>query len=109
MREDNQILTRNVLNKTSTHDIYLTFHIAVGWALWRAPVIQLLWKPGLADRLRVGVLFVVVLWRSGAHAKLGIDMVVRSEGWTTRSSKEGRTGPGRKRSRQKSPCGAVAG
>jgi hypothetical protein len=66
-------------------------------------------KPGLVDRLRLGVLLVVALWRSGVRAKLGIDMVDSAEAKTTRSSKEGRTGPGRKLSRQKSPCGAVVG
>ena len=100
---------RPVMNIRNAGYIKVISHPTIGRALWRAPVIQLLWKPGLVDRLRAGVLFVVVLWRSGVHAKLGIDMVARSEGWTTRSSKEGRIGPGRKRSRQKSPCGAVAG
>ena len=67
------------------------------------------WKPGLVDRLRSGVLLIVGLWRLGVRTKLGIDMVGSAEAKTTRSSKEGRTGPGRKRSRQKSPCGAVVG
>ena len=61
------------------------------------------------DRLRLGVLFVVVLWRSGVRIKLGIDMVGSAEARTTRLTKEGRTGPGWKHSRQKSPCGAVMG
>lgn len=67
------------------------------------------WKPGLVDHLSLGALLVVALWRSGVRTKLGIDMVGSAEARTTRSSKEGRTGPGRKRSRQKSPCGAVVG
>lgn len=61
------------------------------------------------DRLSLGVLLVVILWRSGVRTKLGIDMVGSAEARTTRLSKEGRIGPGRKRSRQKSPCGAVVG
>lgn len=61
------------------------------------------------DRLHLGVLFIVVLWRSGVRIKLGIDMVGSAEARTTRLSKEGRIGPGRGRSRQKSLCGAVMG
>ena len=67
------------------------------------------WRSGLVDHLSSGALLVVALWRSGVRAKLGIDMVGSAEAETTRSSKEGRTGPGRKLSRQKSPCGAVVG
>ena len=59
--------------------IYLEIASSLGWALWRAPVIQLLWKPGLVDRLSSGVLYVVALWRSGVHAKLGTDMVSLAE------------------------------
>ncbi|CAH1230029.1 Hypp275 [Branchiostoma lanceolatum] len=67
------------------------------------------WRLGLVDRLRPGVLRRAVLWRSGVHAKFGIDMVSPGEPRATRSSKEGRTGPGWKQSRQKSPCRSVAG
>jgi hypothetical protein len=59
--------------------------------------------------LRAGFLPVVVLCRSGVRTKLGINMVAPSEGRASRLSKEGRTGPGQKCSRQKSPCQAVVG
>ena len=61
------------------------------------------------DGLRSGSLPGVVLCRSGVRAKPGINMVSLGELDVSRLSKEGRTGPGRKRSRQKSPCWAVAG
>ena len=61
------------------------------------------------DGLRSGVLLGVVLCRSGVRTKLGINMVTSRELRVSRLSKEGRTGPGRKRSRQKSSCRAVVG
>ena len=67
------------------------------------------WRRRLVDGLRSGFLPGVVLCRSGVRAKPGINMVSLGEPEVTRLSKEGRTGPGRKRSRQKSPCWAVAG
>lgn len=67
------------------------------------------WRPGLMDGLSLGSLLVIVLCRSGVRAKLGINMVTLAEAGTTRLSKAGRIGPGRKRSKQKSPCPAVVG
>ena len=61
------------------------------------------------DGLRAGVLLVAALCRSGVHAKPGVDMVGPGEPRLTRSSKEGRTGPGWKHSRQKAPRLAVVG
>lgn len=61
------------------------------------------------DGLSLGSLLVMVLCRSGVRAKLGINMVTLAEARTTRLTKEGRTGPGRKRSKQKSSCLAVVG
>ena len=61
------------------------------------------------DGLRSGALRCAALCRSGVHAKPGVDMVGPAEARSTRLSKEGRTGPGRKRSRQKSPRWAVVG
>ena len=78
-------------------------------AQWRAPVIQATGRLRLADRLSSGVLSCSGLCRSGVHAKFGIDMVLQGEPGTTRSSKEGCTGPGRKRSRSKPPCRSVVG
>ena len=63
----------------------------------------------MVDGLRVGVLLLVGLCRLGVRTKLGINMVGPVEAGHTRLSKEGRTGPGRTRSRQKSPCQAVVG
>ena len=59
--------------------------------------------------LRLGALLSDALCRSGVRTKLGINMVSSAEARGTRLSKEGRNGPGRKRSRQKSPCQAVVG
>ena len=61
------------------------------------------------DGLRLGLLLVTALCRSGVRTKPGVNMVVTAEAIATRLSKEGRTGPGRKRSRQKSPRSAVVG
>ena len=58
----------------------------------------------MVDDLRSGSLPIGVLCRSGVRAKLGINMVTLGELGVSRLSKEGRIGPGRKRSRQKSPC-----
>ena len=63
----------------------------------------------MVDCLRAGVLPSGVLCRSGVRTKLGINMVALGEPRITRLSKEGRTGPGWKHSRQKSPCRAVVG
>uniref|UniRef100_A0A0L8HPT1 Uncharacterized protein n=1 Tax=Octopus bimaculoides TaxID=37653 RepID=A0A0L8HPT1_OCTBM len=57
----------------------------------------------------MGVLVIGLLWRSGVRAKFGINMVLERELIRTSLSKEGRFGPGRKRSRQKAPCRAVVG
>jgi len=59
--------------------------------------------------LRMGSLFGVALCRSGVRTKLGVNMVDMVEAVSTRLSKEGRIGPGRKRSRQKSSHPAVVG
>ncbi len=48
-------------------------------------------------------------YSSGVRTKFGIDMVLLGELGTTRSSKEGWTGPGRRRSRSKPPCRSVVG
>ena len=61
------------------------------------------------DGLRSGSLRCAALCRSGVRAKPGVNMVGLAEARTTRLSKEGRIGPGRKRSRQKSPRWAVVG
>ena len=61
------------------------------------------------DGLSAGVLLSSVPCRSGVRAKLGINMVILKEFGISRLSKEGRTGPGGKPSRQKSPCRAVVG
>ncbi|GLD56106.1 homeodomain-interacting protein kinase 3-like protein [Lates japonicus] len=76
---------------------------------WRAPVIQVTGRLRLADRLSSGALSCSGLCRSGVRTKFGIDMVLLGEPGTTRSSKEGCTGPGRKRSRSKPPCRSVVG
>ena len=67
------------------------------------------WSSGLVDGLRAGALSSGDPCRSGVRAKQGINMVSPGEPRRTRLSKEGRTGPGWKHSRQKSPCSAVAG
>ena len=54
---------------------------------------------GNMDGLCAEVLLVVALCRSGVHAKPGVDMVAPGEPRLTRSSKEGRTGPGWKHSK----------
>ena len=61
------------------------------------------------DGLRSGYLLVAALCRSGVHTKPGVNMVDLAEVRSPRLSKEGRTGPGRKRSRQNSPRSAVVG
>ena len=43
------------------------------------------------------------------HVKCGINMVSLAEVGATRLIEKGQTGPGWKRSSQKSPCGAVTG
>ncbi|CAH1779999.1 unnamed protein product, partial [Owenia fusiformis] len=85
--------------------------------LWNESIISYLgntlncftWRLGLWNGLRAGVLLVGALCRSGVRTKLGINMVTPGEPRVPRLSKEGRTGPGRKRSRQKSSCRAVVG
>ncbi|CAL1578377.1 unnamed protein product [Knipowitschia caucasica] len=76
---------------------------------WRAPVIQATGRLRLEERLSSGALSCSGLCRSGVRTKFGIDMVLLGEPGTTRSSKEGCTGPGRKRSRSKPPCRSVVG
>lgn len=76
---------------------------------WRAPVIQVTGRLRLEDRLSSGALCCSGLCRSGVRTKFGIDMVLLGELGTTRSSKEGCTGPGRRRSRSKPPCRSVVG
>jgi len=76
---------------------------------WRAPVIQVTGRLSLAERLSSGALSCSALCRSGVRTKFGIDMVLLGEPGATRSSKEGCTGPGRKRSRSKPPCRSVVG
>jgi len=66
-------------------------------------------RPGSADGLRAGHLPGAGLCRPGVRAKPGINMVGGGEPLPSRLPKERRTGPGRKRSRQKSPCQAVVG
>ena len=63
----------------------------------------------MEDGLRSGFLLPRVLCRSGVRTKLGINMASSRELGDARLTKEGRIGPGRKRSRQKSPCSAVVG
>ena len=67
------------------------------------------WRSGSEDGLRAGVLLSGVLCRSGVRTKLGINMGLSGEPRMSRLSKEGRTGPGWKHSRQKFPCRAVVG
>ncbi|GBM57894.1 hypothetical protein AVEN_52405-1 [Araneus ventricosus] len=76
---------------------------------WRGLVIQLLRRARLSDGVRLGALSSASPCRSGVRAKHGVDMVGLGEPGPTRSSKAERTGPGRKRSRQKLPHGAVVG
>ena len=64
---------------------------------------------GMVDGLSSGSLLVTALCRSGVRTKPGVNMVGPAEARLPRLSKEGRTGPGRKRSRQKSPRSAVVG
>ena len=78
-------------------------------ARWRAPVIQAAGRLRLLDRWSSGALGCSRLRRSGVRAKFGMDMVLLGEPGATRSSKEGCTGPGRKRSRSKPPCRSVVG
>ncbi|KAL8578499.1 hypothetical protein ACOMHN_028771 [Nucella lapillus] len=63
----------------------------------------------MGNGLRAGVLPAGVPCRSGVRAKPGIDMDPRGEPWELRLTKESRTGPGWRQSRQKAPCRAVAG
>ncbi|KAK2922279.1 hypothetical protein Q8A73_001764 [Channa argus] len=76
---------------------------------WHAPVIQATGRLRLEDRWSSGALSCSGLCRAGVRTKFGIDMVLLGEPGTTRSSKEGCTGPGRKRSRSKPPCRSVVG
>ena len=56
------------------------------------------------DGLRAGVLPSGEPRRAGVRTKLGINMATLGELEVSRLPKEGRTGPGGKPSRQKSPC-----
>ena len=67
------------------------------------------WRPELVDGVRAGVLLSGDLCWAGVRTKIGINMGTPRELSVTRLSKEGRKGPGRKRSRQKSPCRSVVG
>ena len=79
------------------------------WEWWRIPIIQVTGRLGSEDGLRLGALLVAHLCRSGVHTKPCVDMVSLAEVGVPRLTKEGRKGPGRKRSRQNSPRGAVVG
>ena len=76
---------------------------------WHVPVIQVTGRLRLVDQVSWGALGCSTLCRTGVHAKFGIDMVFLGEPGTTRLSKEGWTGPGRKRSRSNPPCCPVVG
>ena len=67
------------------------------------------WRPELVDGVRLGNLVWPCPWRTGVRTKQGVNMGGPGEPGTSRLSKEGRIGPGRWRSRQKSPCPAVVG
>ena len=67
------------------------------------------WRPELVDGVKAGVLLSGDLCWAGVRTKIGINMGTPRELSVTRLSKEGRKGPGRKRSRQKSPCRSVVG
>ncbi|KAF3708485.1 hypothetical protein EXN66_Car001659 [Channa argus] len=71
--------------------------------LWHAPVIQTTGRLRLEDRLTSGALSFSGLCRAGVRTKFGIDMVLLGKPGTTRSSKEGSTGPVQKWSRSKPP------
>ncbi|GFY69099.1 uncharacterized protein TNIN_223931 [Trichonephila inaurata madagascariensis] len=81
----------------------------IDWDRWRGLVIQLLWKSRLLDGVELGVLSPVAVCRTGVRSKHLVGMVGRREPCLTRSSKEERTSPGRKRSRQKFPRDVVVG
>ena len=78
-------------------------------ALWRASVIQLLWRLELVNGLRLGALCCLVLCRSGVRTKFGVNMVFPWKLGKSRLSKEERTGPGPKGSSQKFPRRSVVG
>ena len=78
----------------------LAVRVIVGWESWCAPVIPATWTPGGEDDLRAGYLSVVSVCRLDVRTKLSINMGASSEGRASRLSKEGRTGPGQKCSRQ---------
>ena len=63
----------------------------------------------MVDGLRAGVLLQAYLCRLGVRTKHGVNMGTLGELRVTRLSKEKRTGPGWKHSRQKLPHGAVVG
>ena len=67
------------------------------------------WRPESVDGVRAGVLLSGDLCWAGVRTKIGINMGTPRELGVTRLSKEGRTGPGWKHSRQKSPCRSVVG
>ena len=63
----------------------------------------------MLNGLRCGFLVVVVLCRSGVHAKSVVNMVISGESLVTRLVKAERTGPGWKHSRQKLTRSTVVG
>ena len=67
------------------------------------------WRLGCLNGLRSGCLGAVVLCRSGAHAKFGVNMGIMEESALSRLVKEERIGPGWKHSRQKLPRQTVVG
>ena len=67
------------------------------------------WRLGSLNGLRAGLLWVLVLCRSGVRAKFGVNMVNTEESEFSRLVKEKRTGPGWKHSRQKLPRQTVVG
>ncbi|KAI3362606.1 hypothetical protein L3Q82_001696 [Scortum barcoo] len=98
-------LPREIIRPASDH-VTITFHDVTAVKAkssmneelsrrvrWRAPVIQATGRLRLADRLSSGALSCSGLCRSGVRTKFGIDMVLLGEPGTTRSSKEGCTGP----------------
>ena len=70
---------------------------------------ELLLGQSSVDGLRSGALEVGALCRAGARAKSCVNMGASAEAGASRLYSESRTGPGRKRSRQKAPRSTVVG